>query len=229
MNLLPCLARLLLLALYLLPAPAVLALGPENFTPDDPRHCLTLASRALDAADSAAFELAVDLDAILGQTLDFMARQAALPEEVSQFPPILTLLFTRAAGGGGDTVGVRGLLMGAARAFVLQGIDSGAFGGRPADSAQTSDGGLLSPLFAEASLGRKEICLVGEARPVSPPAASGNGEWLVPFSVHDAGNGETYPVLGRIRKEGAGFRLVGVENMSELYGLIRNEMELQGP
>ena len=78
---------------------------------------------------------------------------------------------------------------------------------------------------------------MGKVRPVTPanPDTTANAataaqgrEWLVPFSVHDAGNGETYPVLGRIRREGADFRLVGVENLPELYDLIRSEMERQG-
>lgn len=51
--------------------------------------------------------------------------------------------------------------------------------------------GLLDPLFADASTGRKEIREIGQAR------RDGRG-WLVPFVVHDAGNGEDYSVLGRV-------------------------------
>jgi len=230
MNIQSSLAGVLVFTLCLFPALTSFGIEPD-FAPDDPRHCLTRVASALETADSAAFAQAVDVDTILVQVLDFMAAEAARPDGASQLPPILALLFSRAAGDGVDAASVRALLMGAARAFVLDGVGSGAFAGREADPSHTSTGGLFSPLFADASLGRKEICLVGEARLVPanlPNANTVSGDWLVPFSVHDAGNGETYPVLGRIRREGTDFRLVGVENLPELYSLIRSEIEQQG-
>ena len=231
MNILSILAGILVMTLCLIPASTAFGIEPD-FAPDDPRHCLTRVASALETADSTAFAEAVDVDTILAQVLDFMAAEAARPDGgASQLPPMLALLFSRAAGDGVDAASVRALLMGAARTFVLEGVGSGAFAGREADPARAPAGGLFSPLFADASLGRKEICLVGEAG-LATPANIPNadhvaGDWLVPFSVHDADNGEIYPVLGRIRKEGADFRLVGVENLPELYSLIRSEMEQQ--
>ena len=86
--------------------------------------------------------------------------------------PMVALLFTQAASKEGN---VRSLLLNETRAFVLNGISSGAFAGRK-PSGNTAQG-LLAPLFADASTGRKEIKNVGQAR------RDGDG-WLVPFVVH---------------------------------------------
>ncbi len=160
----------------------------------DPRQCVADVGRAIDAADAAAFERLVDVAA--------------------QLPPLLAVMFSQAASGDSGGNNLRTLLFSEARAFVINGVSSGAVAGR------TPSGGaaqwLLAPLFADASTGRKEIQRIGQARP-------DNRGWLVPFVVHDAGNGESYNVLGRVSPVENGFRLTSVENLEELLGRVRAE------
>ncbi|MDR2056625.1 MAG: hypothetical protein LBQ10_12285, partial [Desulfovibrio sp.] len=113
---------------------------------------------------------------------------------------------------------VRNLLISETRAFVLNGVGSGAFAGRPPSGRAAQ--GLFAPLFAGASTGRKEI------RDIGLPRAEG-GEWIIPFVVHDFGNGESYPVLGRMRPAEGGFRLAAVENLEEIMSRVNEERKKQ--
>lgn len=184
------------------------------------RLCIAQAGKAVDAADVAAFERLVDLDAILDQALALFLRETQKPEVARQLPPLLALLFSQAAAQDSGGVNVRSLLFSEVRAFVINGVASGAFAGRkPTGQAAR---GLLAPLFADASTGRKEIREIGQAR------RDGQG-WLVPFAVHDAGNGETYSVLGRVSPTDDGCRLTAVENLEELLDRVAAESRNVAP
>lgn len=201
----------LLLALSQLAAGPAAAAAPADDA-GAPARCLAETARAIDAGDVAAFERQVDVDAILEQAMSLVMEAVADPGSTSVMPPMLALVFSQAAGNGGAAV--RNLLKNEARAFVLNGVASGAFAGRrPTGNAA---GGLLAPLFADASLGRKEI------RATGTPVPDGEG-WLMPFVVHDAGNGQDYPVTGRFSPTENGCRLTSVENLGELFERIRQE------
>ena len=130
---------------------------------------------------------------------------------------MVALLFTQAAAKDGN---VRGVLLSETKAFVLNGISSGAFAGRKPTGATAQ--GLLAPLFADASTGRKEIRSVGQAR------TDGNA-WLVPFVVHDGGNGESYDVTGRVTKVDGQMRLTSVSNMETLLRRVAAESRAVEP
>lgn len=187
------------------------------FAAADPRQCILEAGSAVDTSDVAAFERQVDVDAILEQALNLFVRRAQDPEAARDLPPMVALLFTQAASRDGN---VRSLLLNETRAFVLNGISSGAFAGRkPSGNAAQ---GLLAPLFADASTGRKEIRNVGQ------PRRDGDG-WLVPFVVHDGGNGESYDVTGRVTSANGGMRLTSVANMESLLRKVAAESRAVEP
>ena len=187
------------------------------FAANDPRQCILEAGGAVDKSDVAAFERQVDVDAILEQALNIFVRRAQDPEAAKDLPPMVALLFTQAASKEGN---VRSLLLNETRAFVLNGISSGAFAGRK-PSGNTAQG-LLAPLFADASTGRKEIKNVGQAR------CDGDG-WLVPFVVHDGGNGESYDVTGRVTSANGEMRLTSVANMESLLRKVAAESRAVEP
>lgn len=199
---------------FLLASPASAA-AASAAPADAPAHCLAKMSQAIDNADVAAFERQADIDAILEQALALVMRAMEQPETADRMPPLLTLVFSQAAGDGGAAV--RSLLKGEARAFILNGVASGAFAGRPSAGDYS---GLLAPLFADASLGRKELRQAGTA------TSDGEG-WLLPFVVHDAGNGQDYAVVGRFSPTETGCRLTSVENLGELLERICQESMAQ--
>ena len=177
----------------------------------DPRQCIMEAGSAVEKSDVAAFEKQVDVDAILEQALNLFVRRAQDPEAAKDLPPMVALLFTQAASKEGN---VRSLLLNETRAFVINGISSGAFAGKK--PSPTASQGLLAPLFADASTGRKEIKNVGQ------PRRDGEG-WLVPFVVHDGGNGESYDVTGRVTTVNGAMRLTSVANMESLLRKVAAE------
>lgn len=65
----------------------------------DPRQCLVEVGQAIDAADAAAFERLVDVDAILGAALTLFLRDVQKPEVADQLPPLLAVMFSQAASG----------------------------------------------------------------------------------------------------------------------------------
>lgn len=205
-------------ALSLLVFFALLSVSPVRAA--DPRQCVADVGRAIDAADAAAFERLVDVDAILDAALTLFLRHAQKPEIADRLPPLLAVMFSQAASGDSGGSNLRTLLFSETRAFVINGVSSGAFAGRApsGDAAQ----GLLAPLFAGASTGRKEIRHIGQARP-------DNQGWLVSFVVHDAGNDESYEVLGRVSPMENGFRLTSVENLEALLARVLAESLNAGP
>ena len=183
----------------------------------DPRQCIMEAGSAVEKSDVAAFDKQVDVDAILEQALNLFVRRAQDPEAAKDLPPMVALLFTQAASKEGN---VRALLLNETRSFVLNGISSGAFAGKK-PSAKASQG-MLAPLFADASTGRKEIKNVGQAR------RDGEG-WLVPFVVHDSGNDESYDVTGRVTSVKGEMRLTSVANMESLLRRVAAESRAVEP
>lgn len=203
--------RLLLPALLA----CLLLLPHATSAADSPQDCLAAAAQAMADADMQAFERHVDVDGILQTVVDKLFVEARRPENADRLPPMLHLMFSGAAlaDGGGR---VRKMLRGEARAFVRNGIASGAFAGRSPAQDYRSEG-LIAPLFADASLGRKEIHGIGRPRPHK------DGGWSLPFRVFDAGNGNDYPVTGHFARRNGRVMLVGIDNLDELFARIAAE------
>lgn len=178
---------------------------------DDPVQSLNRLEEAIENGDSASFQELADLDAILNDCLEAFLREARKPENLASMPPLLALMFSQSAIGGEGGEKLRALLREEARAFVLNGVASGAFAGKKFSGARQS--GMLAPLFANASMGRKEIRGIGE------PRREGGG-WLLPFSVHDYGNDQDYAIVGRFSPGENGPRLAGLQNMDALLRQI---------
>ena len=178
---------------------------------NEARESLAQIQAAIDNADSAAFEKLVDLDGIIENALDVFIAKMRDPEFAGRIPPILALALVQPAG----RDKIKGLLASAGREFVLYGVGSGAFAGKKTGQAQ--GGGMLAPLFAQASLGRKEITDIGD------PVRDGDS-WLVPFTVRDDGNGNAYPVVGEIMVDNG--KLANIKNMDQLFDRIAREAAL---
>lgn len=183
---------------------------------DDPGELVLEIGEAIDNSDAASFARLVDMDAAIGSAIDAFAKDASRPENAARIPPALALLLSQLLSGGSQPV--RDMLIGEFKNFVLTGVSSGAFAGRMPD--KTKFKGALAPLFANASLGRKEIKDIGAPRP------DGSG-WIVPFVVRDHGNGNEYRVQGRVEPANEGLKLTGVENMLQLIRQISEESEAE--
>lgn len=179
-----------------------------------PDQCLRKIATAMDEGDAAAFAQLIDMDAIANQAMDMFVNELGKSENAPALSPMLGLLFSQSAGQGMQAI--RNLLKQEARAFVLNGVQSGAFAGKqfPAREQQ----GYFAPLFSSASMGRKEIRAVGE------PVADDEG-WFMPFTVHDYGNDQDYALIGRFVNNENGACLTNIENLDQIFNQIKREIE----
>ncbi|MCR5813035.1 MAG: hypothetical protein K6G15_00890 [Desulfovibrio sp.] len=199
----------LIVLVFLLSLPS--ALKAETAT-----DCLRAVGDAMDRADLALFQRKVDVDTLVRQGLDVFVACAQEPQMAQALPPMLALVLSQAAKE--DTTGkaLKAVLLNEVRAFLLQGVASGAFAGRP--SGQSAGQGMLAPLFADASLGRKEIVAIGQAE------RQGDG-WLVPFTLHDVGNGQNYALEGLCEEKEGELRLTKILNLPEIFWQILEEAQ----
>lgn len=188
------------------------AASPEAMT-------LAAINETLKTGDSERFARLVNVDGIINDAITAFAAEAVKPENAAKLPPMLAIMFSNAVG----QENIRALLLQEFRAFVLNGVASGAFGGKhlPGNKAQ----GIFAPLFATVSLGRKEIRDIGDAMPAD------GGSSLITFTVHDWGNDQNYPVAARFipLQDAAGadaslMRLESLENLPQIMAQIRQEL-----
>lgn len=178
----------------------------------DPREHIEEIGRAIDSADAQIFAELVDMDALLNNALNVFVEEASRPENARRIPPMIALILPQLRLEGPSPV--KDLLLGEAKNFVLAGISSGAFAGRRSNISGGSS--MLAPLFAQASMGRKEIRDIGEPR----RTATG---WLVPFVIYDHDNGYEYPVRALLEYRGTDLKVTGLENMRQLIYQIGEE------
>ncbi|MDR1855716.1 MAG: hypothetical protein LBR22_00935 [Desulfovibrio sp.] len=207
------LPRLLLCLLLAFPMPARSAESPAAWSADGPAACIKAIGDAVDRADVEEFKRRVDMDAILDDGVERFLKAASYPQVAEQLPPIAALIISQAQRSPQGRQSLKQLLVQQMSAFILRGVGSGAFGGRPSQGGR--DG--IPPLLGDASMGRKHILSIGEAK------TKGNG-WSVPFTVRDEGNGRNYPVVGTVRRESQGMRLVAVDNIDDIMQSIATEV-----
>ena len=155
-----------------------------------------------------------DLQSQVEQNPPQDVEEARKPENSSLLPPMLALMFSGAAMAEDNGLGVRQLLVSETRAFVLNGIASGAFAGKKRQDFSSQ--GMVAPLFDAVSLGRKEI------RQVGTPVRRG-ADWIVPFVLRDHGNGNDYAVRVRVSDTGGSPRVVAVDNLRQLFVILGRE------
>ncbi|MEG6507213.1 hypothetical protein [Nitratidesulfovibrio sp. 1201_IL3209] len=99
-------------------------------------------------------------------------------------------------------------------------VEDPNFSGKPVKKERkATDGGLFSPLFADASVGRKEL------RGVKSVARDGD-KATASVMLFDHGSERAYPVdLALIRREAGNWQVTDVTNAAALISAIRKEAE----
>lgn len=188
---------------------------------ETPATALTNIQRAIDGNDQVLLEKYIDLRGIITRGVDvFVADFAAHPPS-GEGDPLLEML----SGGLSDKSGTAAnqsmkiMLIEETRKFVIRGVASGDFSGRPSTQVNLPDGGLLSVLFADASTARKELRAVR----VQPP----QGEMTTASAkMYDHGSERSYPVQLELKRQPQGYwKVTEVSNISELIRIVRKEAE----
>ena len=191
----------------------LILVSPQPAKASDAKSCVLEIGEAIEQADTDRFTQLVDVDGVLGHVLDAFLQWAKKPDIAKEMPPMLAIALMQAEQNASAGKMIRSLLLTESRAFLLDGIASGAFAGKK--KPHTAQG-ILAPLFANASLGRKEITHVGEAEDLE-------GGWLVPFSVRDWDNGQVYPINGFVERVQGECQLTNILNVQELFERIEEE------
>ncbi len=178
-----------------------------------PTQTLHDIQQALDTGDQAFFDASVNMESLVGQCVDIFIEDANKVDQKT-LNPVLALMLSTVTQNETARKGLRDTLVGEASAFVRYGVRSGAFSGK--EIATEKPGGLLSTLFADVSMGRKEITNIGQA-------VEESGAVWVPFTLKDHGNGRSYPVEAWLRQENGSWRVIGLRNVRTLVRIISGE------
>ncbi len=184
----------------------------DTFSAESPRECVVRAGNAIDNADAELFTQNVYLDAMIAQGLEDFFAEVKKPEVARDLPPILALFLSRVQDPE-QKKNIQKLLATEVRAYILDGVASGAFAGQRKQAAAR---GILAPLFANASTGRKELIQIGEGR-------SETEGWIVPCTLLDYGNGMEYPIDALVQDVDGRFKITAVRNLPEIFVRLREE------
>ena len=185
-----------------------------------PAQALLEVQRAVDGNNEVLLEKFVDLRAIIARGVDvFVADYAAQPP-AGEGDPFLDMLSGGLGGESGSAVSpsVKLLLVEEARRFVVRGVASGQFSGRPPSvGRELPEPGMLSALFADVSTGRKELRGVRVQR-------VRDGRSTAAATVFDHGTGRGYPVVLALSQQSGGFwKVTDVENLEDIVRQVRRE------
>jgi len=176
---------------------------------------------AIDRNDHVLLEKYVDLRGIITRGVDrFVADYAANPPG-GEGDPLMEMLsggLSREAGSPA-AVSMKMMLVEETRKFVIRGVASGDFSGRPSTAAVLPDGGLLAILFADASTARKEL------RDLRVNPAKGDTA-TAQATLYDFGSERNYPVQLGLKLHPEGYwKVTDVKNMADLIRRVRKEAE----
>lgn len=191
-----------LLVLLAFPAISAFAASPESTIP--------LLQKSIDSSDAALLEKHMDLDSVINKATDFVLADPTALKAAQQTPAVALLI----AGMGADPKAkamLKKILAQETRSFATQGVSSGAFAGKK-PSGKSNDSGLLSPLFADASKGRKEF---GPAKLLE----RNGGSARVSTTLYDAGAKERYPLELRLEEQQGVWRVMEVINIRQLISM----------
>jgi len=186
------------------------------FAAGTPEQAVRNAQRAIDTKNADLFDQLVDTTRILNAATNLLLAEADKPN--GHLPPLLTLILSSVKDSQALTA-LRTLITQETHTFLRYGILSGNFAGTPDRSVRP--GGMLTPLFSDASMGRKELHVAG------PSAPDGQERAFLPVELKDHGNGNIYPLLLRLQRHPPDWRIVEVVNLPDIWNQVLAETDAQ--
>ncbi len=187
----------------------------STFQASTPAEAVVALQKAIDTADQALFDRVVHMESLVGQCIDVLMEDAESQGQDLMHPALAMILSTVKMSEQAYRA-LRATLIGEAASFVRYGVRSGAFAGKKVEAAEPT--GLLASVFADTSLGRKEILRMNA--PVSESDAV-----YISMLVKDHGNGNIYPVEAWLREEKTGWRIIGLRNVRTLVRILSGEKQ----
>lgn len=183
---------------------------------ETPEAAIAKVQTAVDTRDASLLQQYVDLPGIIGAGVDSyvqtLARSGA--EKGGTIAPMIAMMLPSLQKNDSTAAAVRSMLIEETRSFVVYGVSSGQFAGKPVPGKAGT--GMFAPLYADASLGRKEIRAVKNVRQQGKEATA-------QLRVYDFGSEREYPIDVRMADKGDHWQVVEVRNLSDLVGRLRKE------
>lgn len=194
-------------------------LATTAWSGEKPQQALSAIQQAIDNNDPVLLEQRVDVRGIIAKGVDvFIADYGSNPPG-GEGDPLMEMLSGGLAKHSQTAASqqMKVLLVEETRKFVIRGVASGSFSGRPAADAVLPDGGILAALFDGASTARKELrqARIGQIK---------GDKAMATARVYDFGSERHYPVQLDLTRQPDGYwKVTGVRNMAELIRTVRNE------
>ena len=177
--------------------------------------------QAIDTQDPLLLEKYFDLRGTIARGVDVFLTDLVERPPSGKVAPMLQMLTGGLATESGQKIAapMKDLLIEETQKFVIWGVKSGNFAGKPGPGAGKSDGGILSLLFADASVAHKEL---GPVRCSAPK----DGLSVATTSLFDHGSERSYPLQLTLQRQEAGYwRVTEIRNIRELMAMVRQEAE----
>lgn len=204
----------LLFLFKLFALPALMALATFPALAAVPEAAIPQLQKAIDDSNVPLLEKHMDLDSVVNKAADFLLADPAALKAAQKTPAVALLI----AGMGSDPQAkamLKSILVQETRGFVVQGVSSGAFAGKKISSGSKNKG-LLSPLFAGASKGRKEFG-------TTTLLERKDGSARISTSLYDAGAKERYPLELRLEEQHEVWRITEVLNIRQLIAMASGD------
>lgn len=199
----------------------VCLLGLPAMAAETPDAALAGLQQAIDTKDTALLEKYIDVRQVVTKGVDAFIVDFAQHPPSGEGDPMLEMLSGGLAAQSGQVADnpMRLLLIEETRKFVLWGVASGNFSGSPSLRQPVQDGGLLSSLFADASIARKELRSIRCTAPKGDLATAS-------AKLYDHGSERSYPVQVRLKRQPEGhWKVTEVSNIRDLIATVRKEAE----
>ena len=188
---------------------------------ETPAASLANVQRAIDGNDQVLLEKYVDVRGIIARGVDVFVKDYAAHPSGEGGDPMLDMLSGGLAAQSGTAAdqSMKLMLIEETRKFVIRGVASGDFSGRPSQRQDLPEGGIFSVLFADVSTARKELRGV-QVQPPKGDLASASA------TMFDHGSKRGYPVKLGLKRQAEGYwKVTDVTNMAELIRIVRKEAE----
>ncbi len=184
---------------------ALAAPGPED--------SIRMLQKGIDTKDKALVTQYLDIDAVVDKAVEKLFTDDDIVREAAQNPAIAVLV---ALGGNpGTNEALRAMLRDEAREYVLHGVASGAFAGKP-DASAAAYRSVFGKVFRG---GDKDKKAFGPVKVLQ----KGNDAALVATTLQHGTKGKQYPLKLRLEKRDAVWQVVAITNAEDLVRKGKNK------
>ena len=185
--------------------------------PESPADLPALLQQGIEARDSAFVLQRVDMESILSAVITenlLQINAKAGRGELPLSPPLAAAL--SALNSGGETIqgAAKAFLAAELRKFIAYGVESGAFAGAapPAAARSLMEGGVFAELGIPFT--RKTFL------PPTQLLRQDEKNTLIQVQLYDEGSKKVYPLRLNLNDNGTLWKIIRVDNMEELLGLL---------